>query len=127
VNLLQNRRKIHPVLWGIILLAVVGFLYNLISSPQELFTTLLITAVIITVLYFLFKRFSPGMSSPDSGKYQKAVRQSKKRYGSQPAPAKKPSLLSSKPKSSGSKKRKKEHNLTVIEGKKNKKKNRASF
>ncbi|MFC7370432.1 SA1362 family protein [Fictibacillus iocasae] len=124
---MQQRRKIHPVLWGIIILAVIGFLYQLVSSPQELFTTLAITAGIIAVLYFLIKRFSPGSSAPDSGKYQKAVRQSKKRYGSQPTPVKKPSLLSSKQKSSSSKKRKREHNLTVIEGKKNKKKNRASF
>jgi hypothetical protein len=127
VNLLQqNSRRLHPIIWFVIILAVVGVLFQLISSPRQLITTFLIGAAVIAVFYFIFNRNS---SSGINGKYKKAVKQSKKRYGSNYKPPKASPLSSNKKtKSASQKKRVREHNhLTVIEGKKNKKKNRASF
>jgi hypothetical protein len=126
VNLLQqNSRRLHPIIWFVISLAVVGILYQLITSPRELFTTLLIGAAVVAVFYFIFKRTSSGVN----GKYRKAVKQSKKRYGTNQKPPKASPLFSNKKntKSTAQKKKTREHHLTVIEGKKNKKKNRASF
>ncbi|MBY6035535.1 hypothetical protein KUV80_02685 [Fictibacillus nanhaiensis] len=120
----QNSRRLHPIIWFVILLAVVGILNQLITSPSQLFKTLLIGAAVIAVFYFIFGRTSSGIN----GKYKKAVKQSKKRYGSNQKPAKTSPLFSSKKtKNAVQKKRAREHHLTVIEGKKNKKKNRASF
>lgn len=126
VNLLQqNSRKLHPIIWFVISLAVVGILYQLITSPRQLFTTILIGAAVVAVFYFIFRRTSSGVN----GKYRKAVKQSQKRYGSNQKPPKASPLFPNKKaaKSSAQKKRTREHHLTVIEGKKNKKKNRASF
>jgi uncharacterized MnhB-related membrane protein len=119
----QNSRRLHPVIWFVISLAVVGILYQLITSPRQLFTTLLIGAAVVAVFYFIFRRTSAGVN----GKYKKAVKQSKKRYGSNQKPSKTSPLFSNKKVKSTQKKRAREHHLTVIEGKKNKKKNRASF
>lgn len=127
VNLLQqNHRRLHPIIWFVISLAVVGILYQLVTSPRQLFTTILIGAAVVAVFYFIFRRTSSGVN----GKYRKAVKQSQKRYGTNQKPAKAASpLFSSKKtaKSSAQRKKTREHHLTVIEGKKNKKKNRASF
>ncbi|WNB93572.1 SA1362 family protein [Bacillus sp. NEB1478] len=121
----QNSRRLHPIIWFVILLAVVGILYQLISKPGQLITTLLIGAAVIAVFYFIFNRTS---SSGINGKYKKAVKQSKKRYGSNnKQPKASPLSSNKKAKSASQKKRVREHNLTVIEGKKSKKKNRASF
>lgn len=116
----MHRRSIHPVIWVVIVLAVIGLGSQVINSPQTLITNLLITGLVVAVFYFIFQRFRPG----ENGKYKKAVKQSKRKYNQPAAPLKK-NVASSKP--APFKKRKKEHNLTVIEGKKNKKKNRASF
>jgi hypothetical protein len=125
VNLLQqNNRRLSPIIWFVISLAVVGILYQLVTSPRQLFTHLLIGAAVIAVFYFIFKRTSGGIN----GKYKKAVKQSQKRYGSNHKPAKAASLFSGKKTKRTSPKRKvRDHHLTVIEGKKNKKKNRATF
>ncbi|MDN4525285.1 SA1362 family protein [Fictibacillus fluitans] len=119
MNLL-HRRSFHPVIWVVIVLAVVGLVSKLFTSPQSLLTQLLMIGLVIAVIYFIFQRFRPG----ENGKYKKAVKQSKRKYRQNTAPVKKPAS-SNKP--AAFKKRRKEHNLTVIEGKKNKKKNRASF
>ncbi|WP_244520385.1 SA1362 family protein [Fictibacillus solisalsi] len=119
MNLL-HRRSFHPVIWVIIVLAVVGLVSQLFTSPRNLFTQLLMAGLVIAVIYFIFQRFRPG----ENGKYKKAVKQSKRRYSQSAAPVRK-NTSSNKP--AAFKKRRREHNLTVIEGKKNKKKNRASF
>jgi uncharacterized MnhB-related membrane protein len=127
VNLLQqNSRRLHPIIWFVISLAVVGILYQLITSPRQLFTTILIGAAVVAVFYFIFRRTSSGVN----GKYRKAVKQSQKRYGNNQKQPKAPPLFSNNKKnakSTAQKRKTREHHLTVIEGKKNKKKNRASF
>ncbi|MCQ6266181.1 hypothetical protein M1K46_10945 [Fictibacillus sp. WQ 8-8] len=119
MNLL-HRKSFHPVIWVIIVLAVIGLGSQLFFSPQKLITNLLMIGLVVALVYFIFQRFRPG----ENGKYKKAVKQSKRKYN-QSAPPIKKSSAANKP--APFKKRKKEHNLTVIEGKKNKKKNRASF
>ncbi|MGC4376522.1 SA1362 family protein [Fictibacillus sp. Mic-4] len=114
----MHRQFFNPLIWVIVALAVIGLVFH---SPQGLFTRLIIIAVVLAIGFFLFQRLRPG----EKGKYAKAVRQSKKKYGNHLSIAKK--TTSSKAKTAPFKKRKREHNFTVIEGKKNKKKNRASF
>ncbi|MBU9724179.1 MULTISPECIES: SA1362 family protein [Bacillaceae] len=120
------RHSYHPIVLTIIGLAVLGLLVNLVTRPGALITQLLVTIGIVVVMIFAFKRFiipwlmkrqgaSPGMHA-QRAQVRKA-----------------PVSFSNKKKEKRKKttrplvKRQSNVKLTVIEGKKNKKKNRALF
>ncbi len=107
-------------------------------NPLALIGEILIAAVIVGVIYMIYKliiqkKVGPGFGQTNA-KYRKAAQQSKRKYSdpsnqltkvrglSQKTPIIKKSIRSNQPS-----KRRRDHNLTVIEGKKNKKKNRAFF
>ena len=116
------------IMMSLIALAVLGLGYKLFTNPTGLLTSIVIGIVVFSIIFFLFKRAG---SSPDQRSYNKAVKQSKK-YRHQKGtgiPAKKTNVIhylqaqtKQKPKKA---KRKSDVHLTVIEGKKGKKKNRA--
>ncbi|MGM0844285.1 MAG: SA1362 family protein [Bacillota bacterium] len=114
---------------AIILFASIGLVSMLIGDPLALLQRIIIFAVIAGVIYFVFRKVMMGGSGKGQNKEQKAflkaARQSKKRYNPKKASATvKASAANPFRKKSH---RKKSHaNLTVIEGKKNKK-NRASL
>ncbi|MBU8907715.1 SA1362 family protein [Desertibacillus haloalkaliphilus] len=124
----MSRQPFHPLVLLIIGLAVVGLLYRLYTDPVGLFVQALIFVGIAAGLFFLFKRFMAkkyGMQAPQ--RQQRSQRAN---------PFKKNNVVPHKRKATAKKtptrplnKRKNEHNLKVIEGKKNKskKKNRALF
>lgn len=132
-----------PVLVIILSLALLGIGVQLFTSPGAFFTSILITIGIATLLILLITRvIMPRMMGGQSGgAYQRAVKQSKRVHSPQQATAKKTSTAAKKNTVSFSKKKqeKKRHSnrplvrrpsdvkLTVIEGKKNKKKSRALF
>ncbi|MFC0522645.1 SA1362 family protein [Pontibacillus salicampi] len=126
-----------PLFYTIISLAIIGIAYRLFTDTQGFFKQVLFTvgfaALIIGVVYFFINRRSGGQSN-EMKRYRKAVRQSKQKYGktnsSSIAKKVKPSTLKQKVtsnKSSKSKGRKDVPHLRVIEGSKNKKKDRASL
>ncbi|WP_082892586.1 SA1362 family protein [Rossellomorea aquimaris] len=115
------------VVFTLILLAILGLGSWLIENPLGLLRQVLVSAAVIGIIYFIYRRwFSQRRAgSNEQRAFLKAAKQSKKRHKKQPT---------SKAKAQGtsvSKKRsirkKSNANLTVIEGKKNKKNNRASF
>lgn len=120
-----------PIL--IMLLSLAGFFLamELFQNPGGLFKSLLIIVGAATVFYLVFRFFIQDRigGGRSDARYSKAVKQSKKKY-----PAAKPKTNvtpligkdSNRVKSSAQKRKSSSH-LTVIEGKKGKKKNRAFF
>ncbi|PWA13226.1 hypothetical protein DCC39_01915 [Pueribacillus theae] len=119
---------------ALVLFAVIGFASFLINEPLRLLRTIALYAIIIGGVYLIYRMFfrDKARGAADSN-YQRAVKQSAKRQkqkqkvrtkaphlrviGSNKLKPRKPALL----------KKNEKHNFTVIEGKKNKKKNRALF
>ncbi len=113
----QTRKILLIVVIG---LATIGLIT---SDPLQLIRMIAILALFAIIFHFVFRYFQRRNGAgiwKDYSRYKKAVIQSKKRFKSQ-----KISTLSKKPSSPGSVKRKSNAQLTVIEGRKNKKKNRA--
>ena len=129
-------RRVHPAFTIIFALGVLGFVYLLTTNPGRLFTMLLSVVIIGAVLFFLFRWLMNRRTGTEGNLYRKAVKPSKRRY-QQPKPKTKSQMknrvthLRSVPTDHKSKpvllKKKSQTHLTVIEGKKNKKKNRALF
>ncbi len=121
---LLNARNLF--VFSLMILAAVGLGSLLIGNPLGLLRQILVTAAVIGIIYFIYRKWFSGRrtgSNNEQRAFVKAAKMSKKRHKRKPA---------SKPQvSSVSKKRpvrkKSSANLTVIEGKKSKKNNRASF
>lgn len=135
-------RRIHPLALTLIGLGIIGFFVKILTDPFGMLTTVLFIAVIIGVLVLLYKRFvnRSGGAGGEMSAYQRAAKQSAKRYRNQQQnrrKARRPSHLKlvnsrksplkRKTDQPTREKRKEDHNLTVIDGKKRKKKNRALF
>jgi hypothetical protein len=102
-------------------LAILGFGFSLITNPLGLLKQAFIIILIVGVFFILYKLFlAKRRGGKDFTLYQKAAKQSARRYKQQvhQTKKKKPEPLIKKPK-------RKDHNFTVIEGKKGKKNNRA--
>lgn len=132
----MSRRIYHPIAVLLIGLGVVGFLDMAITKPMRILEWLAIAAAIFAIFALLYRRFLNKTAGRSVSGYRRAAKQSLKLRKKQVRKSRRPShlkLVNSRrlfPKSlkDGSlQKRKKEHNLTVIDGKKNKKKNRALF
>ncbi|MGM0900047.1 MAG: SA1362 family protein [Bacillota bacterium] len=124
---LKNQTSFYIIL-GLIVLAAIGIISKLVSDPGGFIKMIAGMALIVGVIYFLFRRFSQASPSQNHEQraFKKAAKRSKKRFQikEQSTPSKRPSIGSL---SAARKKRKDTSHLTVIEGKKGKKKNRASF
>ncbi|TCP31168.1 hypothetical protein EV207_10351 [Scopulibacillus darangshiensis] len=124
----------YPIFFLIIGLGAIG-LYSLVTSdPMSLVIKILIFGVIVGVGIMIFKRFI-NHRQDDSSAYRRAVKQSKKKHKS---PGHKVRSLrathlkvvksTAKGKRGASPLKAKDHaHLTVIDGKKNKKKKRVLF
>ncbi|MGY3714213.1 SA1362 family protein [Sutcliffiella cohnii] len=121
------------ILWTILSLAIIYLISELFTNTRGLLTQLLIIVGAATVFYLVFRHFIAGRigGGANGSKYKKAVKQSKKKYQAKPAPStfnmKNRAAVKSKPQKATKPKRKTATHLTVIEGKKGKKKNRAFF
>lgn len=128
--LLLNRSIFTYVVYGIIGLAVIGLIGQLLFNLAGFVKSLLIAAVIAGALYFLFRRLTKGKTDKKEQRaFLKAAKQSKKRH-KQRSGAKqgRDNIASfSNAKSKRTPRKRTDTHLTVIEGKKNKKKNRALF
>jgi len=127
VAFLKNQISFYIVL-GLIVLAAIGIISMLVQDPGGFIKMIAGMALIVAVIYFLFRRFSQTSPSKNHEQraFKKAAKRSKKRFQTKEntSPSKRSSIGSL---SAARKKRKDTSHLTVIEGKKGKKKNRASF
>ncbi|MFD3447772.1 SA1362 family protein [Microbacteriaceae bacterium 4G12] len=120
----------------VLVIGLVGFylVTTTLSNPTGVLQNILIIIVIVAAFYLLYKLFtSSGSSKNPRASYNRAVKQSKKKYAkpknvtSLNNRLKKASTDTKTKKGSSLLKKRKQTHLTVIEGKKGKKKNRASF
>lgn len=127
---MKNRTSVF-IVGVLIILALLGIYGSFTANPAGFIQRIAVIALIGLVIYFVVRKFSN--SSPQKKEqraFLKAAKQSKKRLQQKSGDStiKSPTLgtLSSLKKSSKTKKKSPAH-LTVIDGKKSKKKNRASF
>lgn len=125
-----NNRTSAFIVGGLILLALIGIYSSITENPAGFLQQIAVFALIGLVIFFLVRKFSN--SSPQKREQQaflKAAKKSKKRLQNKSGESTlKGSSLGtlSTLKKSKTKKKAPAH-LTVIDGKKGKKKNRASF
>jgi cytochrome c biogenesis protein CcdA len=130
VAFLKNRTSSF-VVGGIILLALIGIFSSISTNPAKFIQNIAIIALIGIGIYFFVRRFST--SSPqrkEQRAFLKAAKKSKKRLqqksGDSHVKGSSLGTLTTLKKGNKTKKKSPAH-LTVIDGKKGKKKNRASF
>ncbi|MCD7033189.1 hypothetical protein LRR81_03030 [Metabacillus sp. GX 13764] len=126
------KRKFNPFFLIISALGLYGLIDMLVHRPAVLFQQLAVIVVIGAVVYLLFRYFMKKQAGSEYSSYQKALKRSKRRgsekQGAAPRNNISPIRRASSPVSGRKKKQKqKQSHLTVIEGKKGKKKNRALF
>lgn len=128
---MKNRTFVNVVVGGLIILALLGLVGTFTANPAGFIQRIAVIALIVLAVYLLVRKFSK--SSPQKKEqraFLKAAKKSKKRlqHKSGDGTVKTSSLgtLASLKKSNKTKKKSPAH-LTVIDGKKGKKKNRASL
>ncbi|MDQ0197330.1 putative lipid-binding transport protein (Tim44 family) [Neobacillus ginsengisoli] len=127
----MKNRTSFIIIGGLIILALLGVYGSITANPAGFIQGIAVIALIGLVIYFLVRRFSA--SSPQKKEqraFLKAAKQSKKRLqlksGDSHVKSSSLGTLTSLKKNTKTKKKSPAH-LTVIDGKKAKKKNRASF
>ncbi|WP_455662350.1 SA1362 family protein [Pradoshia sp.] len=134
----MNRNKSSIIIYVLLGLAVLGLIYTLQFEAVSFIRSLLIGAVIIGVIYLVYRRFIMKGSSGNSGKerqaYQKAARVSSKKHKQDTMKPRRSKhhnthglTVISKETLINKPRKKSNIQLTVIEGKKARKKNRALF
>lgn len=125
----MTKHSFHPLILCVLGLSIIGLFYRLYTEPAALFQQALFTIVFVAIIFFLVKKFLAHKLT--SGSY----------YSSQPQPQPKKGMKATASNNVIPHKKKKDTKkfsrplvkkrtdvtLTVIEGKKNKKKNRALF
>lgn len=125
---MKNRISFY-IAAALVLLGILGIAVSLFSDPVGVLRTVVISAVVITVIYFVIRRLSTGNpGNKENRAFKQAARKSKKRFMSKDASST-PSRKSKSASLTSIRKPKKKSSvqLTVIEGKKSKRKNRASL
>lgn len=125
----MTRYSFHPLILCVLCLSIIGLFYRLYTEPIVVMSEVLFMIAFVAIIFFLMKKFSAhkfGASTKYSSPYQQAKRKNSRRTAESnvvPHKKKKDSKKVTRPLI----KKRTEVNLTVIEGKKNKKKNRALF
>jgi type II secretory pathway pseudopilin PulG len=127
------KTRTSAVLVGVlIILALLGIFSAITTNPLKFIQSIAVIALIGIAIYFVVRKFS--ISSPqrkEQRAFLKAAKQSKKRLqhksGDSNLKSTSAGSLTNLRKSSSKTKKKSPAHLTVIDGKKSKKKNRASF
>lgn len=129
----MNRRVIKSVIFIVLALGVVGLLSNIGRDPLWLVKQVAIYGGIAAIIYLVYRVYMKKRMGQEYSSYKKAAKQSKRRFDDRaPSPLKSNPQVKSisqarKSKKASALKKTKQTHLTVIEGKKGKKKNRASF
>ncbi|MEK4908196.1 SA1362 family protein [Niallia sp. FSL R7-0648] len=126
---LKNRFSL--ILFGsIIFLAFIGLSVNLIKNPSGFFLNIVVMVAVGAAIWFIYRHFSTSSPQKKEQKaFLKAAKQSKKRLQTRDrsSSGQQQSTKTSSIKANKHKRSKSTAHLTVIEGKKSKKKNRASL
>ena len=126
----MNRRT-NWIVMVIILLGVIGFVTTLVSEPLWLLKQIAIYASIGGLIYLIYRLVSRRRMGKEHSSYLKAAKLSKRRFDDRSNKGSNVRNIThaKKVKKSSAIKKKKQQpsHLTVIEGKKGKKKNRAFF
>ncbi|MCV9888175.1 SA1362 family protein [Metabacillus halosaccharovorans] len=124
-------RRTNWIVMVIILLGVIGFVTTLVSEPLWLLKQIAIYAAIAGLIYLIYRLVSRREMGKEQSSYLKAAKQSKRRFddrSNKGSNVRNISQVKKTKKASAIKKKKQQpSHLTVIEGKKGKKKNRAFF
>lgn len=123
----MKNRIIIFIVSAILMFAVIGLIGSFLSNPLGFFGRIAFILIAGVILYFIVQRFS--QASPEKKEqraFNKAAKRSKKRLRDKDSGPKRQSSVSTMKKATKTKKKMPAH-LTVIEGKKGKKKNRATF
>lgn len=124
-------RRTNWIVMIIILLGVIGFVTTLVSEPLWLLKQIAIYAAIAGFIYLIYRFVSRRKMGKEQSSYLKAAKQSKRRFddrSNKGSNVRNISQVKKTKKASAIKKKKQQpSHLTVIEGKKGKKKNRAFF
>lgn len=124
-----NRSISSYIVYGIVVLGLIGLVSRMIYNPAGLFKQFLIMAITAGIVYLIYKRLTKG--KPDNREqraFLKAAKRSKKRLKQKSGSNSRDNIASfsvAKSKKTIKPRKKSDIHLTVIEGKKNKKKNRA--
>lgn len=123
------KRFISVLIYGIIALGVFGLIGRMFNDPIGLLRNILIIAAVAGIIYMIYTGLTKSKPvKKEQQAFRKAALQSKKRLKSRSSKKDNIASFSAAKTSKKVKARKKtDSHLTVIEGKKNKKKNRASF
>ncbi|WP_174734158.1 SA1362 family protein [Mesobacillus harenae] len=121
---MRNKASFY-VVTGLLILAAVGIVTSLIKDPSGFLKLIAGVILVGAVVYFLVNRFTKaGPKKHEQRAFMKAAKKSKKRFQHK-EPSTRGTAMGSL--TSIRKKKKNPSHLTVIEGKKGKKKNRATF
>jgi hypothetical protein len=129
-----NRKKSMIIIYVLLGFAALGLISTLRNDPLQLIRNVLIGVAIVGLIYFIFTRFSRGNSGEEYQAYKKAARKTTKKKRKYEMVKTKRSrhnphglTVISKEQLINKPKKKSDVKLTVIEGKKTRKKNRALF
>jgi predicted tellurium resistance membrane protein TerC len=126
----MNRRVMNGIVLAIILLGAIGLITTLVTNPVWLLKQIAIYAAIAGVIYLIYRLFFKKRMGSEYASYAKAAKKSKRRFddrSNRVSTIKNIAHAKKGTKTSAIKKKKQPSHLTVIEGKKGKKKNRAFF
>ncbi|WP_020061594.1 SA1362 family protein [Bacillus sp. 123MFChir2] len=134
----MNGRSFMFALFVVIVgLAIFNLVSFTIEDPMGVVKNIMIMLVVVGVFYLLYKMLTSSSSSANNSQssYKRAAKQSNRKYGKQNVTPLSNNLLKKnasdtkgkKENTSFLKRKRKQSHLTVIEGKKGKKKDRASF
>ncbi|MBS4191248.1 hypothetical protein KHA94_13750 [Bacillus sp. FJAT-49705] len=125
---MKNRISLF-VISGIILLAVLGVSSSLISNPAGFLRRIAVILLVGAIVYFIFQRFyKASPKKQEQRAFNRAARKSKKRFlPNDPAKNSNRKTTTGSLTSIKRTRKKSSSHLTVIEGKKGKKKDRASL
>ncbi len=126
---MKNRTSMY-IVWGLIILAAIGVAGSYMSNPTGFLKSIAVMLAVGAAIYFIVKYFN--RSNPEKREqraFVKAAKQSKKRLQQKETDrsSRRASQSITTIKKNLKSKKKPTAHLTVIEGKKGKKKNRASF
>jgi hypothetical protein len=123
-----NKRKSGFFIGVLIFFAVIGLLGSFLDDPSDFIQKIAIAALIGLVIYYIYRRITAANpAKKEQRAFLKAARKSKKRNGNKNSQPQAKNSFHGTLASLKRPKKKAQAHLTVIEGKKGKKKDRASF
>ncbi|OCA91076.1 hypothetical protein A8F94_04235 [Bacillus sp. FJAT-27225] len=124
----MHKRKSVFFIGFLIFFAVIGLIGTLLKDPAAFIQNIVIAVLIGLVIFYIYRRItSANPAKKEQRAFLKAARQSKKRKGNRTTHAQGKNAFHGTLASLKRPKKKAQAHLTVIEGKKGKKKDRATF